>query len=159
MSLGVSLLRSIVVSIVKRYSCSISNEEVVSIKEDNRGEIGHVQKKDVDESMQLQVGEEHFQSFLIDDSRVESAILFTQRLDCNSTCTNIVDLKNRNKNMRITRNMGNVSASFPLVTSHRQCSRKISRKNKKKSIKISKKNDLKHLEKSELRLQKKHCKN
>ena len=57
MSLGISLLRAIAVSIVKRYSFSRSNEEVVTKMEYNRGESGHVKKKDVDEAIQLQVGE------------------------------------------------------------------------------------------------------
>ena len=60
--------------------------------------------------------------------------------------------------MRITRNMVNALATLLLATSHKQRSRKGSRKNEKNVIKIIKNNDLKKLEKFALKLQKNHCK-
>ena len=54
--------------------------------EDNRGEVSDAKKKDADESMQLQVGEDIFQLFLIHKSRVESVFSFhvTTRLQFNT---------------------------------------------------------------------------
>ena len=43
--------------------------------EDNRGDIGCVKKKDVDEAKQLQSGGDSVQLFLIEKSRVESIVL------------------------------------------------------------------------------------
>ena len=95
----------------------------------------------MDEAIQLQIVEEILQLFLFDKSKIESIILFTQRIHYNSACTNASTLKNKNNNMRITRIMGKASASLPLQTSHKQLSSRDLIKNKKKEIKISKKED------------------
>ena len=60
-----------------------------------------------DEAAQSQTGEEIFQLFLLDNSRVKSFVLFTKRLDCNSACTNLAALENRTNDMRNMRSVGN----------------------------------------------------
>ena len=56
-SLGASSLHVIVVYVVERYRHSRSNEEEIASIEDDREEIGHVQKNYVDEPKKSQSGE------------------------------------------------------------------------------------------------------
>ena len=108
----------------------------------------------------------NFQLFLLDKSSLESVIILTQRLMCNYTCTNAAALENGTKNMRIKRSMGSTSASSTKLTSQEKVfsiglgknKRNNKKKNKKRVIKISKKEDLKKLDKSVLRLQKMYFK-
>ena len=99
--------------------------------------------------------------------RIENIVLFTQRVECNSTCANTDALENRTKNMSVTRIMGSTTASSIPLSPHNQCfsigSVKMNKKKNKKrvikiSTKISKKEDLKKLRKSALRLHKNHKK-
>ena len=48
------------------------------------------------------------QLFRNENYRVESIIILSKRMDCNTTCTNAVALENKIENGRITRKIGNI---------------------------------------------------
>ena len=91
-------------------------------------------KKDTDEAKKSQSGEEILKLFLIENSRVESIILFSKRVDYNSACANVKAIENKIKNRRTKRNIGNTSNSLSTSTSNKQRSKRGSKKSEKKAI-------------------------
>ena len=75
----------IIVAIVKEWKrCILPDDHVATIK-DNRGEIGIVQKKVVEEANSLHTGEHIFASFLdVTAMRLESILLVKSRPHKNS---------------------------------------------------------------------------
>ena len=112
----------------------------------NRGDIGHVHKKEVDEVKDLQSEKDILQLFLINNSGIKIIILFSKWVDHNSKCDNLAAVKNKIKNRRITRNIGNTSNSSSVSTSHEKQSKREKRKRKNKSITFNKKKDKKKLD-------------
>ena len=74
--------------------------------QDNRGDIGQVQKGDIDEAIKLQSGEGIFHLLLQCASRLETIILLKTRTEQNSTYAQAASLEANIKDRRITRNMG-----------------------------------------------------
>ena len=83
----------------------LNGEEVTNAKHDDFLEetFVFVQKEDLDEAIQLQVGKVIFQLFLLNKCRLEKIILCTKRLEINSTHANTADLEVRTKHKRMTR--------------------------------------------------------
>ena len=96
----------IIVAIVKEWKrCILPDDHVATIK-DNRGEIGIVQKKVVEEANSLHTGEHIFASFLdVTAMRLESILLVKSRTHNNSSHALVSSVESQLGNERATRNM------------------------------------------------------